>query len=196
MHLHDLTRGAASAARLRGHILRSGYTLFGQKVWTEGEDLICRLFYPDYFALRQILYTRTRRAIRAHCQILGLCKTRRTWGPLDKMRLKKLYPTATREEICAAFPDIEWENICAVARYYGYRRKKKPYKITGVPALDAVRVRCYDVKINMRELDEDCRTKKYFQKRGYKTQYPNFRAINRAASYLGGYLDFHFPPET
>lgn len=195
MHLRDLARGAASAARLRGHILRSGYTLFGQKAWTEGEDLICRLFYPDYFALRQILYTRTARAIRSHCQVLGLCKTRRAWGPLDKMRLKKLYPTGTREEICVAFPGVEWENICAVARYYGYRRKKKPYKITGVPALDAVRLHCYDVKINMRELDEDCRTKKYFQKRGCQPRYPNFRAINRAASYLGGYLDFHFPPE-
>ncbi|MBB4250830.1 hypothetical protein [Rhizobium sp. BK008] len=196
MHLADLARGAASAARLRAHILRSGYTLFGQRAWTEGENLACRLFYPDYFALRQILYTRTATAIRAHCQALGLCRQRHLWGPLDKMRLKKLYPTGTRDEICAAFPGVEWENICAVARYYGYRRKKKPYKKTGVPALDAVRVRCYDVKINMRELDEDCRTKKYFQKRGYKAQYPNFRAINRAASYLGGYLDFHFPPET
>lgn len=193
MQLKRAARGAAAAARLRSHILKSGYTLFGQRVWTEGEKLACELFYPDYFALRQILYTRSLSAIRSQCRALGLCKSRHHWGPLDKQKLRKIYPTGTREEICAAFPDVDWQNLCAVARYYGYRRKKKPYKITGVPALDAVRSRCYDVKINMRELDEDCKTKRYFQRRGYRSEYPNFRAINRAARYLGGELRLALP---
>ncbi|MCJ8509259.1 hypothetical protein MUU53_15185 [Rhizobium lemnae] len=193
MRLRDHSSGAASAARMRAHILRSGYTLFGQRVWTDGENFICRLFYPDYFSLRQILYNRSFTVIKSHCHAIGLCRKRHHWGALDKVRLKKLYPTGTRAEICAAFPGVEWDNICAVARYYGYRRKKRPYKLTGVPALDAVRSRCYDVKINMRELDEDCRTKTYFQKRGCRPQYPNFRAINRAAIYLGGHLIFHLP---
>ena len=189
MSLSHLARGAASAARLRAHVLRSGYTLFGEKAWTEGEDLVCRLFWPDYFALRQILYTRSECAIKSRCRRLGLARRRRMWGPLDKQKLRRLYPEGTKEEICSAFSDVSWENIQAVARYYGYRRKKKPYKITGVPALDAVRSRCYDVKINMRELDEDCGTKRYFQRRGYRSDYPNFRAINRAAKYLGGHME-------
>ncbi|MBY5357250.1 hypothetical protein HFO94_27615 [Rhizobium leguminosarum] len=196
MNLAYLARGAASAERARARMLRSGYTVWGQKLWSEEEDLICRLFHPDYFALRQILCNRTDRAIQARCRKLGLVRPRQSWEWLARQKLRKLYPEATYDELCAAFPDRDLQNIQAAARYYGFKRKKKPYKKTGVPALDAVRSRCYDVKINMRELDEDCRTKKYFQKRGCRTQYPNFRAINRAASYLGGYLDFHFPPET
>lgn len=194
----DLKRaaeGAKSAARARAHILRSGYTLFGQRVWTEGEKLVCQLFYPDYFALRQILYTRSLCAIRSQCQALGLRRKKHLWGPLDKQLLRKLYPTASKEEICAAFPGVDWVNIRAVAKYYGYRRQKKRYKITGVAALDAIRSRCYDVKINMRELDEDCKTKNYFRRRGYRSDYPNFRAISRAAKYLGGSLAFVPPLE-
>ncbi len=33
-------------AIIRERMLRSGFTLFGQKLWTEGEDFICRL-RPD-----------------------------------------------------------------------------------------------------------------------------------------------------
>ncbi|KQW62676.1 MULTISPECIES: hypothetical protein [unclassified Ensifer] len=188
-------RNAASAARVRARILRTGFTLFGQRVWSAEEDLVCQLFYPDYFALRQILYNRTSRAIQKRCQSLGLAKRRRQWGPLDKQKLRKLYPSATREEICATFPDVAWENIQAVARYYGWKRNKKPYKITGVVSLDQVRVRCYEIKWTMRDLDEESRTKRYFQTRGHRSKYPNFKEINRAASVLGGQLEIQWRQE-
>ncbi|MEY9631273.1 hypothetical protein [Sinorhizobium fredii] len=189
MSLAYFAKNAAAAERVRARILRTGFTLFGQRVWSAEEDLVCRLFHPDYFALRQILYNRTAQAIQRRCQVLGLAKRRRQWGPLDKQKLRKLYPSASREEICAAFPDVEWENIRAVARYYGWKRDKKPYKVTGVVSLDQVRIRCYEIKWTMRDLDEESGTKRYFQKRGCKSKSPNFRAINKAVRTLGGHME-------
>lgn len=189
MSLAFFARHAASAERLRARMLRTGYTIFGQKIWGEDEDLACRLFYPDYFALRQILYTRSERAIKARCQKLGLVRKRKSWGPIDKQRLRKLYPEASKDELLAAFPEADWQSICAAARYYGFRRKKKPYKITGVPALDQCRTRCYEMNWTMRDVDEEAGTKRYFQTRGYRSKYPNFRAIGRGVRALGGHFE-------
>ncbi|WP_037470691.1 hypothetical protein [Sinorhizobium fredii] len=195
MSLAYFARNAAAAERVRAQILRTGFTLFGQRTWKAEEDLVCRLFHPDYFAIQQILYNRTPRAIRARCQKLGLARRRRQWGPLDKQKLRKLYPSTSREEICAAFPDVAWENIQAVARYYGWKRDKKPYKITGVVSLDQVRRRCYEIKWTMRDLDEESRTKRYFQTRGYRSKHPNFRAIHRAVQTLGGQMEVRWTAE-
>lgn len=195
MTLAFYAKGTASAERVRARIMRTGFTLFGQRVWSAEEDLVCRLFYPDYFALRQILYNRTPLAIQKRCQALGLAKRRRQWGPLDKQKLRKLYPSATKEEICATFPDVAWENIRAVAQYYGWKRDKKPYKVTGVIPLDQVRSRCYEIKWTMRDLDEESRTKRYFQTRGYRSKSPNFKDINRAAVVLGGQMEIRWEAE-
>lgn len=189
MSLAQFVRGAVSAERIRERMLRSGFTLFGQKLWGEDEDLVCRLVHPDIFALRQILYARSEGAIRARCRKLGLTSRRRTWGPLDKQRLRKLYPEATHDELRAAFPSVEIERIRRVAQYYGYRRKRKPYKITGVVPLDQLRERAYDIGWYMPDVDDDAGTGRYFQSRGYKSKYPNFKAIQRGIKVLGGHLE-------
>jgi hypothetical protein len=189
MSLAQFVRGAASAERIREKMLRSGFTLFGQKLWTEDEDFICRLFHPDFFALRQILYNRTECAIRARCRKLGLTSPRKTWGPLDKQRLRKLYPEATHDELRAAFPGVEIERIRKVAQYYGYRRKRKPYKITGVLPLDQLRTRAYDIGWYMPDVDDEAGTGRYFRSRGCKSKYPNFKAIQRGVKALGGHLE-------
>lgn len=189
MSLAYFARNAGSAERIRAQMLRTGFTLFGQRIWTEQEDFVCRLFYPDYFALRQILYNRSEHAIKARCRKLGLVRKRHSWTPLKKQKLRRLYPEATHEELLAAFPGVDIQNIRSAARYYGYRRKKKPYKITGIPALDQLRSRCYDIKWTMRDADEEAGTKRYFQTRGYRSTYPNFRAIHRGVEALGGRLE-------
>lgn len=189
MSLAHFAKGAASAERLRGKMLRSGFTLFGQKLWTEDEDLVCRLFYPDYFALRQILYNRSEIAIKGRCRKLGLVPPRRTWGPLEKQRLRKLYPEASHDELRAAFPGVDMPTIRRAAQYYGYRRKRKPYKITGIKPLDQLRERAYDIGWFMPDVDEEARTGRYFRSRGCSSKYPNFKAIQRAVRALGGHLE-------
>jgi hypothetical protein len=196
MYLGDFTRGARTSGRVKEHMLRTGYTLFGSRLWSEQEDVICHICYPDYFAMAQILDGRTPAAIKARCRKLGLVRKRKHWGPLEKMRLRKMYPEGSREDICAAFPGVEWQNIRSSAQYYGYRRKKKPYKITGVVALDEFRRFCYDEKINMREADEDAGTKRYFQTRGYRSAHPNFRYIYRAVKFYGGVLNVRWDRDT
>lgn len=173
-------------------MLKTGYTLFGQKLWSEDEDLICRAFYPDYFAIRQILYNRSELAIKTRCRKLGLIRPRKSWKAIDKLKLRKLYPEASHEELLHTFPGTEWRSIQSAANYYGYRRKKKPYKITGVLALDQLRLRCYEIKWTMRDADEASGTKRYFQTRGYRGIYPNFRMIYRGVCALGGRLSVNW----
>jgi len=189
MSLARFVKGAASAERIRERMLKSGFTLFGHKLWTEEDDIVCRLFHPDFFALRQILYTRTEGAIRSRCRKLGLASPRRTWVPLEKQRLRKLYPEATHDELLKAFPGVEIERICRVARYYGYRRKRKPYKITGVKPLDQLRLRAYEIGWFMPDVDEEARTGRYFRSRGSSSKYPNFKAIQKGVEALGGHLE-------
>lgn len=196
MDLRTLARNAASAERSRLRILRSGFTIGGHRVWTEQEDLICRIFYPDYFAICQVLDGRTRKAIQARCRTLRLVPPRISWGWAARQTLRRLYPEASRQELCAAFPGVDWLKIQSAARYYGYRRKKKPYKITGIVALDQFRSRCYAIKWTMRDADEEAGTRRYFQTRGYRSQYPDFKAISRGVRALGGRLEVRWDDES
>jgi len=189
MDLRYLSRNADSAERIRSRILRSGFTISGHRLWTDDEDRVCRFFYPDYIAICQVLDTRSRKAIQARCQKLGLVPKKLCWGWSAKQKLRRFYPEATKEEICSAFPGVEWGKIQAAARYYSYRRKKKPYKITGVLSLDQCRSRCYEMNWIMRDLDDEAGTGRYFQTRGYRCDYPNFKAISRAVRALGGRLE-------
>jgi hypothetical protein len=132
MDLKYLSRNAASAERVRLRILRSGFTISGHRLWTDGEDWVCQFFYPDYFTICQVLDTRSRKAVQTRCQKLGLVPKKLCWGWSAKQKLRKLYPEASREETCDAFPGVDWSKIQSAARYYNYRRKKKPYKVTGV----------------------------------------------------------------
>lgn len=104
MDLAYLARNAVSAERARSRILRSGFTISGHKLWTDKEDLVCRIFYPDYFALCQVLDTRTKKAIQTRCQKLGLVPRKQSWEWPARQKLRKLYPEASREEICRFFP--------------------------------------------------------------------------------------------
>ncbi|AVA21603.1 hypothetical protein [Rhizobium sp. NXC24] len=188
MNLAYYVKGARSAESMRKRLRWSGYTFSGKKIWSEEENTVLRLFYPYSGLIARFLPKRTRGAIEAQFRKLGLGRKVHQWTPLEKQKLRKMYPECSREEICAAFPFSNWTSIQAVARYYGYRRKKKPYKITGIQPLDAVRIRCYEIKWTMRDLDEECRTKQYFQTRGYRSDYPNFQAITRAVEMFGGEL--------
>ncbi|CAK06337.1 hypothetical protein ELG83_02505 [Rhizobium leguminosarum] len=195
MTLAYYAKNAATAERVRARMARLGVTPAGHKVWTEIEDDFCRLLYFDHFALRQILRHRTARAIQARCCELGFGRKYHRWGPLERQKLRKLYPEASREEICATFPDIPWENIQAAARYYGYRRKKKRYVITGIAANDQVRAFCYDLGWIMRDLDEESGTGRYFQRNGSRRKYPDFKAISKAVKALGGILEVRWQEE-
>ncbi|NTG12690.1 hypothetical protein G6L05_02875 [Agrobacterium rhizogenes] len=191
MTLAYFAKQAAAAQRMRTRMERSGFTPGGHRLWTPLEDELCHLLHSDQFALRHMLSHRSPSAIQARCRKLGFVRKRHEWGPLKKQKLRKIYPEATHEELYAAFPGVELVNIRAAANRYKYYRKKKPYKRTGIVANDQLRSYCYDSNMVMRELDEAGKTGRYFQTRGYRTKYPNFKAIYKAAGALGGVLRFH-----
>lgn len=173
----------------RKRLKERGVTLTFSREWIQREDDACRILYPDIRAIRSAIWWRSEGAIIARCKRLGLGRREfHRWTGRDILILRKLYPSGSREEICAAIPGVEWKNIASTARRFGLRRIKRPYKITGVRALDEVRLKCYDLRWTMRDLDEECRTKRYFQTRGYRCDYPNFKAINAAVQALGGIL--------
>ena len=193
MDLAYYIKGARSAEGMRRRLERSGFTISGHRLWTKDELTIVRLYYPYLGCALFRLRGRTEGAIRAKAREMGLCRHHvHRWTAAEVSKLRRFYPTASREELCAMIPGVSWTALSAAARRYGFRRKKKLYKITGIEPLDAVRIRCYEIKWTMKNLDEECRTKRYFQTRGYRIDYPNFQAINRAVEMFGGELRVHW----
>jgi len=62
--LGHLVAGLNSADRLRRHMMKSGTTLAGQKLWSEAEVKLLRRYYPDYQRACAALPGRSLRAIQ------------------------------------------------------------------------------------------------------------------------------------
>lgn len=188
MHLGDYSRGAATSERMQLSIQRSGFTPSGQSIWTQEERAILVQFRGDYDAMCRRLPHRTRDAIRQQCASLRLTKRKRAWTSEEISTLRKLYPRATREEIFSAVPGRTWQQICWAARDRGFRRNKRPYKLTGVAALDELRAKCFEIKWTMRDLDAAAGTGRYFRTAGWSCRMEGHRPIGRAIEALDGIL--------
>lgn len=187
MSLAYYARNAASGDRLRQQIQRSGVTSRGYKLWTDAERAILVEFKGNYDEMHRRLPHRTRIALIAECGNLGLRKPKRTWSAEDLAKLRRLYPTAPAEVVCREFPLSSWDKICWVARRHGFRRKTRPYKLTGILTLDEVRAKCFEIKWTMRDLDSAARTGCYFRKAGWLNKKEiNHRALGRAIEALDG----------
>ena len=185
MSLAYFARNARSAERMRERIRRSGMVA-GHKVWTDAEREILKGLVPDYKAVRRRLRSRTAAAIQAQSCKLGLTKPMRYWTAAEISKLRRIYPTATKQELCEAFPFSTWQNIKAKAMYYKFRKRRVPFKLTGIPGLDEVRKRCYEIGWSMRDLDSAARTGSYFRRAGWIGKRINHRALGRAIEALDG----------
>lgn len=185
MSLAYFSRNADFAERTRERIRRAGYVA-GQRLWTDGEREKIKQLAPDYKALRKALRSRSYVAIRHQAGKLGLTKEIHIWTGAELSKLRKLYPTASPQDICAAFPHSTWQNIQQTARYHGFRRKRKGYKLTGIPGLDEVRRRCFEIGWTMPDLDKAARTGTYFSRAGWIGKRINHRALGRAIEALDG----------
>ena len=187
MSLAYHSRNAVMAQRTRARIQRAG-EVAGQKLWTDQERETVKRLAPDYKALRKALRKRSHVAIRAQAAKLGLTKPIHFWTGAELSKLRKLYPAASSKEICEAFPHSTWTNIKQAARYHGFRRKRVGYKLTGIPGLDEVRRRCFEIGWSMPDLDKAARTGKYFSRSGWIGKKINHRALGRAIEALDGYI--------
>jgi hypothetical protein len=175
---------------------REGVNMRGHKLWDDAERQVIRDCHGDYKAMRKRLKHRTYHAIRSQCYQMGLQKPKHVWSAAEVAKLRKMYPKGSVEEISAAFPHSTWVNICARARYHGFRRESRlTYKLTGIAALDKVRRRCREIRWTMRDLDKAARTGRYFQKSGWVGKRINHRALGRAIEALDGVIQAQWNEE-
>jgi hypothetical protein len=168
-------------------VFPSARSRVGLKVWSQEDDMVVRLLYPDYGALQRHFADRTLAAIKHRAAKLRVVSKRHVWTQLEVARLRRLFsqrrPTDTDLE--AAFPHIPLRKILNKARHVGMVRERIAPKILGVPVLDAVRQRAHDEGLTMVELDELASTRHYFQ---HSSRSIVWRHVAAAVNFLGGAL--------
>jgi hypothetical protein len=187
MNLTYHAKYARVAAQSRERARKTGY-VGHNKLWSEAEHEIVRKLAPDYDAMEKAL-NRTRGAIGWKCAQMGLRKPAHQWTAAEISRLRKLYPSGSIKDLCEAFPHSSIVNIRYVARYHGMRRSRKPYKATGIPLLDEIRLRCFEIGWTMIDLDKAAKTKKYFRKsEWFGKNRINYKHLGRAIEALDGFV--------
>jgi hypothetical protein len=188
MELARLAKNVAAGARAKRRMVRAGVNMRGRKLWTDDERKILAKYYPDYEQIQRRLPDRTHAALILAAKYLGIQKKVKHWTAADISRLRRLYTSAAPiSEILAAFPWSCLVNIRCMANKRGFYRPRRPYKPTGIPAIDEIRRRCFEIGWSMADLDKEARTKTYFQHaRWHNRKSTNHREIGRAIEALDG----------
>jgi len=110
----------------------------------------------------------------------------RIWTDEDVKRLKKPYRDGMAiQDIKALFPGKTAKQIWRRGAYSGWPRPRKPPKITGLMADDAVKARAFAHRLSQRDLDDLSGTRGYFLRKPRRT---NWKNISRAVNILGGQM--------
>jgi len=184
-----VTRGAATADRMRQRIARNGFTPNGHPLWDEREIRHLVEGYPRYDDIMPLIPRRSRTAAWRKASKLKITRPRPPdWSTNEIPRLRKVYPTGTREEILTNFPGRTYGAIAKAANSRGIYRAPKPYKPTGNTVLDQILQRARSRNWSLRELDLETRGRGYFSGRKWRFGRFNHRAHVKAVSCLGGAL--------
>lgn len=181
-----LVRGAESAERARRRMQLLGVTPNGFPLWEPREVEPVARMYPDYGSIFPRLDRRTHPAVYNKAARLGITRPRSLpWSDNEILRLRKVYPKESREEILAAFPGRSYGAIAKASNTRGvYRARRSPAK-TGFRLLDQVLVRAQKMNLSMADLDALARCGSYFKRRGWTT-HADERFHYLAARALGG----------
>lgn len=182
-----LVRGAESADRARRRMLLAGVTPNGHPLWELREVAPVVGRYPDYQSIFPELERRTQPAVYNKAGRLGITKPRAPqWSDNEILRLRRVYPSGTRDEVLAAFPGRTYAAIGKAANARGIYRAPKPLKPTGNPVLDQILARAHERNVSMEELGHVTHKRSYFQKRRWRNGQFDFAAHSRAVAFLGG----------
>ncbi len=110
----------------------------GQKVWSEAEDEIFRSLFPSYADIVKALPHRTYFSRVEGMQEHGLVVPRPPFTVRELSLVRRLCPTADRDELLKLMPGREWDHIKLLAKRNGIHRIPKSYKSTGVAVLDQI----------------------------------------------------------
>lgn len=176
-------RGLDGKDTILRHIERTGFTIAGVPVWTTAELEVLQRLYPDLDAITRALPRRTPAAISHKARQIGLVPPLRIWSDGDARKLRKPYvagvPIGTLAEI---FPGKSKRQIWSKANSMGYRRPRRAPKATGMPLVDNVRRRAFELRIKMTELGAIVGKARYF----VCPRYVDWRALQLAMEFLGG----------
>lgn len=188
MGLRWAARGARMAEMARERIAKTGMAPGGRPVWTARELALLAVMFPDYKRAVAVLERRTYAAVKNQARSMGLTDPSHIWTGAAVARLRKLHRAGDRAALLAAFPEVPKQKIKYKIRHLGLISGRSPFKITGIPPIDLIRQRAFDLNISMVELDAMASTKKYFQKAGWLMGNINHKAIARAAHALDGLI--------
>lgn len=183
------SRGAETAERMRSILRRRGETYMGNPLWTKAEEKLLRDLYgtTSYANISRILKRRSYYAVRGKAQALGLQKKRHVWTGAEIARLRRLYLHASSwQEIQSGFAWAAPEDIRKVAARHGIRRPRHKFKPTGIPVIDQIRERAYELGYTMVDLDKLARTRAYFSSAEWHNSGVRMRAIAKAVAALDG----------
>lgn len=189
----SLSRNAATAERNRARMRFLGHTPNGHPLWdgTETSDLVEG--HPDYDAVMQKMWRRTRVAARGKAGRLKITKPRApAWDDNELLRLRKYYPTYSREEISAAFPGRTYAAVARAANARGIYRAPKAYKPTGNRVLDQILARARARNWGLAELGIESGNSRYFSHQRWRYGRYNHRVHALAVRILGGIIRADF----
>jgi hypothetical protein len=167
---------------------KTGFTLYGDRIWT-AEELVKLRELHGTMTLTELAKRlgRSYSGVRAKGQELRLSKKRHVWTGAEIHKLRKIYTQGSRREIAEAFPDVNIVHLTKIANNHRIYKKQRPFKSTGIPVLDEVRRRAFELGYSMVDLDAIAGTGKHFQK-AYWHPSPNYRAIAKAVIAMDGQL--------
>lgn len=170
MQLRWAARGARAAAMARERIAKTGMAPGGRPVWTDRETALLAVIFPDYERAVAVLGRRTYAAVKQRARSMGLTKRHHIWTGAAVARLRRLYPSADHATLATSFPGVPIEKIRSKAQEIGVYRNRRQLIKTGIPEIDQIRGRAFELNISMVDLDAMAKTKKYFQKAGWLSE--------------------------
>jgi|GEM_PF-1717514 len=186
-----LANGARSADRLRRQMARTGFTLAGQRLWSDAEVNLLRRLYPDYRKACIALRGRSRSAVQSKALRLGITRPLQIWSDEELRRLKVSYRHgSSMHEIRMLLPGKTAKQIYHRTAYSGWRRPRKPPKITGLKPYDDVRARAFACRMSMRDLASSSSTGSYFLQRPNRN---DWKKIRKAVALLDGNMMVVWP---
>lgn len=170
-------------------MMRTGRTIAGDPLWTAEEDHALRAAFPERDAIVRELPSRSKGAIMQRARRLGLVKPRRVWSDSEAAALRHPYVTGLPvRQIAALFPDRTHRQIWHKAHAMGYRRPRRPPRSIGIPIIDSIRRRAFDLRLTMTELDHLVGRKQCFS----GPRRIDWTAVRCAVTLLGGHLQVSF----
>ena len=185
--ISGLARGAAIAQcnRERAERSRRGVR------WSASEMKIVIDTYPDYRLMQERLPHRSLVQLKRFAYGYGIAKKRHVWTSPEIATLKRAsHERWSKKRLCEALPHLTPDQIQAQFTHHGFRFRHGP-KTLGIPILDEIRIRAFQMNLSLVDLDGICGRGKYWQRCERK---PDWRRIEKVLEYVGGHLRVEFGP--